>query len=682
MATTGTINNTFRTGYAIRIVWTVDSQSVANNTSTVTAKVQLVSLGASYTINSTASKTGTLTINGTAYSFNFTASLSGNQTKTIGEKTVTVSHSADGTKACTFSCSAGINVTLSGTYYGNVTASGKGTFNTIARATTPTVSASSVNMGASITINMPRAASTFVHTLTYKFGSATGTIGSSLGTSQAWTVPLSLASQVPNGTSGTCTITCQTYSGSTLVGTKTVTFTAVVPSSVVPTISSVAVADTNTTYATKFANPVQSKSKVKLTITAAGAYGSTIKTYKAVIEGKTYTGAEPTTAILTTSGNVVASIAVTDSRGRTATTNKTITVIPYTAPQITTLECFRTNAEGVADYDGANAKIALSYSVATANNKNTASYKLERRKNGDTAWENIKSGNTFTLTENTVTGAIFSPDSAYEIRLSVTDYFTTVTRTVDIPTAFTLLDFNASGRGIAFGKVSEKAEGVEFGLPAFFSHGETPEGSVELTSNTDCNSLLTSGFYHFSAAVRNTLLNMPVAGGSGSIIVIDMGESGQKMQVVVKCSEASEIWERMYYSTVWHEWKKIYNGSGRILWTGQWYMTDTQTANLAEAVSKQPNGIVLVFSRYASGTAVDGDFNSFFVPKALVSAKLGSSSTFIMGAEPTLSFITAKSLYINDTTIKGHANNMLTGTSTTGIKYTNNAFVLRYVIGV
>lgn len=681
MATTGTINNTFRTGYAIRIVWTVDSQSVANNTSTVTAKVQLVSLGASYTINSSASKTGTLTINGTAYSFTFTAALTGSQTKTIFTKTVTVAHGADGSKSCAFSCTAGINVTLSGTYYGTVSASGKGTFNTIARATTPTVSASSVNMGASITINMPRAASTFVHTLTYKFGSATGTIGSSLGTSQAWTVPLSLASQIPNGTSGTCTITCQTYSGSTLVGTKTVTFTAVVPSSVVPTISSVVVADTNTTYATKFANPVQNKSKVKVTITAAGAYSSTIKAYKTEIEGKAYTGATPTTATLTTSGSVIAKVTVTDSRGRIATTNKTITVIPYTAPQITVFNCFRSNASGVADYEGSNVKIALSYSVATANNKNTASYKLEMLKNGGTAWSSIKSGNTFTLTENTVTGAIFSPDSAYEIRVSVTDYFTTVTRTLEIPTAFTLIDFNASGRGIAFGKVSE-GDGVEFGLPAHFTNGETPEGAVELTSNTDVNTLLKAGFYTFSAAVRATLLNMPITVGSGAVITIDAGEAGQKMQIAVKCSEASEIWERAYFSSAWHGWKKIYGGTGKILWSGALFMIESQTITLAEAISKQPNGIVLVFSRYSNGAAAEHNFNSFFVSKTFVAEKQGGGSMFFMGADPTFVMLAAKYLYINDTTIKGHASNDATGTATTGITYTNNGFVLRYVIGV
>ena len=127
MATSGTIQQAITTGYRIQIAWTVDSQSVANNTSTVTAKVQLVSTGSSYTIVSSATKSGSLTINGTAYTFTFSAALSGSQTKTLFTKTVTISHASNGTKTCAFSATCGINVTLSGTYYGNVTASGRAT---------------------------------------------------------------------------------------------------------------------------------------------------------------------------------------------------------------------------------------------------------------------------------------------------------------------------------------------------------------------------------------------------------------------------------------------------------------------------------------------------------------------------------------------------------------------------
>ena len=53
-----------------------------------------------------------------------------------------------------------------------------------------------------------------------------------------WLVPESLAAQIPNAASGKGTLTCETYSGSTYIGTKSVTFTASVPGSMKPTVLS------------------------------------------------------------------------------------------------------------------------------------------------------------------------------------------------------------------------------------------------------------------------------------------------------------------------------------------------------------------------------------------------------------------------------------------------------------
>lgn len=463
MATSGTITQAIRTGYQMKIVWSVGSQSVANNTSSVTVKVQLVSTGSSYTINSSASKSGSLTINGTKYSFSFTAALSGSQTKTLYTKTVTVAHNADGSKSCAFTATAGINVTLGGTYYGDVTASGSGTFDTIPRATTPTLSASSVNMGASITINMPRASSAFDHTLTYTFGNASGTIGSDLGTSKAWTVPLSLASQIPSGTSGTCTITCKTYNGSALIGTKSVSFKANVPASVVPTISAVSMAETVSGLAAQFGAYVQGKSKVKISITAAGAYGSIIKSYKTNVGGKDYSGASPTTGTLS-SGDKTVTITVTDSRGRTAKATRTLSVVAYAAPTIPTLSAVRALQDGTESYEGTHGKISLKFAISPVGNKNTGTYTLEYKAKSTTSWTELQSGTGYSLNDTILTDARFGVDSAFDIRLSVTDYFGTVRKTTEIPTAFTLLDFNASGKGLAFGKVSELSEGMEIDL--------------------------------------------------------------------------------------------------------------------------------------------------------------------------------------------------------------------------
>lgn len=683
MAKSGTITKAIRTGYQMKIVWTVGSQSAANNTSSVTVKVQLVSTGASYTINSSASKSGSLTINGTKYTFSFSASLSGNQTKTLFTKTVTVAHSADGSKTCSFASTIGIKVTLGGTYYGDVTASGSGTFDTIPRATTPTLSASSVNMGSSITINMPRAASAFTHTLTYKFGNATGTIGSGLGTSKAWDVPLSLASQIPSGTSGTCTVTCKTYNGNTLIGTKTVSFKANVPASVVPTISAVSMAETVSGLAAQFGAFVQGKSKVKISITAAGAYGSTIKTYKTNVDGKDYSGAAPTTGTLS-SGSKTVTITVTDSRGRTAKATRTLSVVSYTAPTIPILTAVRALQDGKDNYEGQHGKIALSFSVASVGGKNTSRYTLEYKAKSDTSWTALQAGTGFTLSDTIITeDALFSVDSAFDIRLSVTDYFTTVRKTAEIPTAFTLLDFNASGRAVAFGKVSELSEGVEFALPAFFSHAETPSSMTYLTEGQDLNEILEPGFYAVpTTAISGTLLNKPYTGTStGSLIVLREGNGLQKAQIFHTASKANGvIYERCYYSGTWGAWHTVYNGGGKILWEGGMYMTAGHRIDLPETISSQPNGITLVFSRYVDGAVADHNFNSFFVSKAFIQKKTAYGNAFFM-ATTDFAIVAAKYLYIHDDAIVGNVNNDKTGTAN-GITYNNKAYVLRYVIGV
>ena len=53
----------------------------------------------------------------------------------------------------------------------------------------PTTSASSVNLGSVVTICTNRQSIGTTHTLTYSFGSATGTIATNVGASLNWTLP-------------------------------------------------------------------------------------------------------------------------------------------------------------------------------------------------------------------------------------------------------------------------------------------------------------------------------------------------------------------------------------------------------------------------------------------------------------------------------------------------------------
>lgn len=125
-----------------------------------------------------------------------------------------------------------------------------------------------------------------------------------------------------------------------------------------------------------------------------------------------------------------------------------------------------------------------------------------------------------------------------------------------------------------------------------------------------------------------------------------------------------------------------FTGKNKVLWSGGWYMTSGHTATLSESISSQANGIVLVFSRYSSSTAQNYNFNTIFIPKSQVANHSGAGHSFIMTTDGTFSVMASKYLYINDTSIVGNDNNDKTGTGASGIVYTNNGFVLRYVIGV
>ena len=128
-------------------------------------------------------------------------------------------------------------------------------------------------------------------------------------------------------------------------------------------------------------------------------------------------------------------------------------------------------------------------------------------------------------------------------------------------------------------------------------------------------------------------------------------------------------------------------GVQTVLWTGEssgvggLYMRDTNTINLAKKISETLNGIVLVFCQCTNGTAVMSNFNTFFVSKWEIAKNPGASRSFTM-ANINFSTVCSKVLYINDSTIRGHASNATSGTGTSGIAYNNTGYVLRYVLAV
>ena len=112
-----------------------------------------------------------------------------------------------------------------------------------------------------------------------------------------------------------------------------------------------------------------------------------------------------------------------------------------------------------------------------------------------------------------------------------------------------------------------------------------------------------------------------------------------------------------------------------------WYMDGAKTVNLEEKLSEQQNGIILVWSYYDNG-AKDWSWNFTVIPKAFIAdnPSVGGMSTFMVN-NATFGSVAVKYIYIHDDSIIGNNNNIATGTGTSGIKYANNKFVLRWVYG-
>lgn len=452
MASSGSFSGSIRDGhYKLRVDWS-QSKNVSANTSTVTCKLYLVN---DWSLNISGRSDNKCTIDGTALTYASPA-VSTTGTHLLGTVSRTVSHASDGSKSLAISAVFYIRATLSGTYYDSISASANITLDSIPRASS--VSAANMTMGTAGKVNISRASSSFTHTLTYSFGNTSGTIATKTTvTSVSWTPPISLASQIPNATSGTCTITCTTYNGNTNIGSKTCTFSLTVPTSVKPTISGLTASRIDGEVPSTWGIYVQTKSKVKLTINgAAGSYGSTIKSY--TITGGGYSGSASTltTGFLNNSGTITFKATVTDSRGRvSAEASVSITVTAYSPPYFNSSLSQRCLSNGTLDDDGTYIHALVSFGYSSCGGKNTLKTSVQYKQVSATQWTDA--GVTFASnTAFTYGKGQISTETSYDVRYTLEDAFSTISIQEIVSTAAVVMDFKNGGKGVAIGKVSER----------------------------------------------------------------------------------------------------------------------------------------------------------------------------------------------------------------------------------
>lgn len=501
MALSGTYTQIFtnNSAFRLRIEWSA-TQDISGNYSTVWADLYIDSLQSWASVSDATSSACAITINGSTKTFYNTSTLSGYGSKKLGSHGVVVYHKADGTKQFTISASHNFDITWNGSYVGTVNVSGSAWLNTIPRATTPTLSNANPVMGSTITINLPRASDAFTHYVFHDFfvGSWTQINQVAAGTSLQWTVPLEeYANRIPNAEYGGGRIQVDTYNGGTYIGSKIINFTAHLPAASMPSITSTSIAEAVSGLNAKFGAYVQSKSKLALTMAGAGIYKSTIASYKITANGTNYNANSATTSELNASGTQDVTFSLTDSRGRTVSVTTQINVVAYFSPRLTVLTASRCLADGTPDDEGEFAKVTLAAEIAPVGNLNDKAYKVSKKTVTNEIWTETGISGDYTFSAVTILSDI-SGDNSWDIKFTVQDYFNAgdaISKTMQLSTGFSLVDYLNGGKGLAFGKAAER-EGFENNLKTWFTGGietvalPTGDGSLAYWQTVP------GGFYH------------------------------------------------------------------------------------------------------------------------------------------------------------------------------------------
>lgn len=468
MATSGSFTtNAYGGVRSLTFNWSLESQSISGNYSVI--NWNFVGSGSSastwyYT------KNGYLNINGSRV---FTQ---GDNKVQLAVGTVlasgktTIYHNNDGTKH--FGADGGATIYSYGTYE---TGSGGWDLPTIARAsepsciTYPNTTQNVGNLGDTFTIHMNRKSSSFTHTVKYAWGNKSGTIATGVTDNCNWTLPKNFAENVPNGTSGTGTITVETYNGSTHIGTKSVSFTATIPNTAEfkPSISSVSLSEAGG-VPSSVGNFIQNRSKIKGVVSASGAYGSTISSYSVSINNEAFTTSTFTTSLISLV-NPTLKVEVKDSRGRTASYSTTVTVLKYEVPTINSFVSYR-NSSNTSKID-----LVFNCDIYSLGGKNTKSFIFYYRKSGDSNFTAITvdsskikethSGDKYTYSANY---SIFTsdPNQSYDTKLVVDDLFNSIESIGSfVNTIFKFINISADKKNYAVGKLHEKPGFNEKAVP-------------------------------------------------------------------------------------------------------------------------------------------------------------------------------------------------------------------------
>ena len=384
---------------------------------------------------------------------------------TITNSDINVSYTIPVTWINAIGSNASISGTVSVTTYNGSTQIGDtqtSTF-TLKKATPSTITCTdSIECNGSniLRVGITRQNNAFLHTVNFVFGSYSQSF-TDIEYLKEYAPSMTWLNAIPNATSGKGTVTVTTYYGSISLGSNSKDFELVVPTSVVPSISSFTSSVVNPSQMSSWGVYVQGYSQAKLTIVASGSYGSTISEW--FFDGVSQSSNTKTTEAITQSGTVTFKAKVKDSRGRTSSEETvSISVNEYSTPVLIKNLLKRCLSDETIDDEGTYVLANFTFLYSSCAGKNSISTKIYSREITAESWTD---NGTLTSGVNKKISS-FDISKPYAIKVVSTDGVGNEATYVDvIETSNAIIDILKGGNGMGLGMMSSKENTLQIGFP-------------------------------------------------------------------------------------------------------------------------------------------------------------------------------------------------------------------------
>lgn len=413
--------------------------------------------------------------------------------------------------------------------------------------------------------------------------------------------------------------------------------------------------DTNTaTVAITGSNQqiVTGKSLVTVDLPAASRAiatdGATMVRYVATLGGKTVVqnwSASATVSFvfgaISAKTNQTLSIRAEDSRGASTIVTKTIPVIPYDPPTLTTMATRVNGFEATTLLKMSGRLSALSVAGVNKNSVQDSRFRYKETAVGTYgSWINMPVTG-FPNYASTIREEVLDSTKSYHVQFEIRDRLSTTSITKTIATGKPLMFFDELLNAIGIGDLPANANELMIAL------------QVRLAGN------------RFGANAGIDMQNSDIRNANGIFMNDVSASSGEGINFLKTGAPVSSPSAADYESlrgldgVLDFAGKPVAIAFKEVHWSGFSFMHGTVTINLVRPLSQCPNGLILIWSRYTAGAVVDTDWNVTFIPKWYATYTTNGMwhPLVAANADATVPALCYKYIYPKEDRIVGHSRN-------------------------